>query len=398
MNRLSRQPLSVMIIRQNFFVLFLVMLMATLFIGLGWNKDARAGSVWSIDNIQVDQINADPRTARELAIQESEFKALPILLRRITQESDSAKLPTLSPENMSSAVEGFEVNSERLSAQRYTAQLTVSFYPEVIRNLLRTNGITMVEPSTRPMLILPILDEGRSGAIFDDQSQWRQAWLNDRQNGILVPWIVARSDDFAPYSSGGGFKPESLITEPNVFFSKRLSKNDVAGIVMASLVRKDDQLVITTKLWSGATIQELGSVTLTPLANESNDQLMRRAVDSVSRRLDDRWKLSSLHDHGAQMRSIDIVFQLQSVNDLVAIQKALDSIPQIRGRSLIALHRRAAQIQLEYGSDLAQLRSALIQRGFSFVTNDEVPILRLGSLRPAAAAKTAEDSTTSPSP
>ena len=375
----------------------LVMLICAGFF-MTWAHDSWAGSIWSIDNIQVDQINADPRTARELAIQESQFKALPILLKRITQESDSSKLPTLSPENMNSAVEGFEVNSERVSAQRYTAQLTVSFYPEAIRTLLRSAGITMVEPSNRPMLILPVLDEAKNGNLFDDRNFWRQAWINDAQNGLLVPWLVAKPDDFLTNSAGVSFKPELLISEPASFFSKRLVKNDVAGIVMVSAVRKDDQLMVSIKIWSTTTIQDLGTVNLTIQTNESNEVLMRRAVDLVSLKLDEKWKQSNLHDSSSQLRHIDIVFQLQSAADLVAVQKSLDNIPQIRARSLIALHRRAAQIQLEYLADLPQLKLALIQRGFSFVTNDEVPILRLSSSKNGGSVKTGEDSTLSPVP
>ncbi|MCX8502122.1 MAG: DUF2066 domain-containing protein, partial [Alphaproteobacteria bacterium] len=333
----------------------------------GASGAALAGSVWSIDNIQVDQINADPRTARELAIQESQFKALPILLKRLTHESDWSRLPTLSANAMSSAVEGFEVNAERASAQRYTAQLTVSFYPEAIRSLLRSTGIAIVEPSSRPILVLPVLmlapsppttgppalspatpDEAKDLTLWDDRNPWRAAWLKDRQNGILVPWFVARVEDF-PAST----RPEALTTEPNSYFNKRLLKNDIGGILLASLQRKEEGWVVGAKIWTATNVQDLGTtavLALPAMPNESLESQMRRALDLVSLKLDSRWKTSSQRDTNSQVRHVDMVFQIQSVHELIAVQKILDNVAQIRSRSLVALHRRAAEFQLEYAS------------------------------------------------
>ena len=338
-----------------------------------------ARSVWSIDHIQVDQINADPRTARELAIQAAEFKALPILLRRITLESDWNRLPSLSHDAMAAAVEGFEVNSERASAQRYTAQLTVSFYPEVIRSLLRNSGIPLVEPSNRPVLVLPVyslpaLDEAGALTLWDDRNPWRALWLKDAQNGILVPWLTAKIDDF-----GVNARSETIVAEPNGFFNKRLLKNDIGGIVLATVQRREDGLVVTAKLWTATNMLELGSTSLSPLPNESSDAQMRRALEFVTLKIDGRWKTTNQHDGNSQSRRGDMVFQIQSIAELVAVQKILDNVSQIRSRSLVALHRRAAQYQLDYVSDWSQLKLALMQRGFLFVTNDEVPILRLSS-------------------
>jgi len=103
---------------------------------------AQGGETYEERGVAVDRTAATATQAREEALAEGRRVALQRLLERLAPPEDRARLPRLSDVQVLDLVQSFEVESERTSAVRYLAILTVRFQPEGIRTLLRQAGGT----------------------------------------------------------------------------------------------------------------------------------------------------------------------------------------------------------------------------------------------------------------
>lgn len=360
------------------FCLKILLLGATIvFFQIGINN-AIAGSLWSMSKVQVDQINIDSRSAKDLAILDGQYKALQLLFQRLTAPADWTKLPRPAKDELANLVEGFEVTSERALAQRYTAQLTISFHANAVRNFLKNAGVSIFEPSKRPFLIVPLMADQTNP--FDGENKWRQIWINDPQNGILVPWKVLGENDINPQKTAENINPltsaESLFANPAEHFSKRLAKNDTILVMVAMVTMTPDGLKLSLNSSQPKfPIPDQATITLQINGNESTQQLLNRALISVSQLIDDQWKINNASSNLRQQKAT-LVFQLQSLNELLQLNAIIDTVPQIQSRSLTALHRRGVQYDMVITSDLNKVKQALVQRGLSIQSNGDAPVFR----------------------
>ena len=91
--------------------------------------------------------------ARQQALNEGQQKAMTILLERMTLKSDYARLPGLSPEEITEYIQDFSIAEEKSSSVRYLARLNYRFRPGEVRDLLRAFNIPFAEtPSSTSVL------------------------------------------------------------------------------------------------------------------------------------------------------------------------------------------------------------------------------------------------------
>src|SRR5581483_8079165 len=77
---------------------------------------ARADDLYTVSGIAVDRTAASPQAARDAAITEAEQKAFAILMRRLTDPAQAARVPQPSGQTLADLVQGFQVENERASA------------------------------------------------------------------------------------------------------------------------------------------------------------------------------------------------------------------------------------------------------------------------------------------
>jgi hypothetical protein len=102
-----------------------VILMAVLMV-LG-SAPAMAAAPYEVTGVPVDVTAADAATARDQAIVEGQRKAFSMLMEQLLGAEQAASIPTPSDAQLSTMVQDFEVESERLSAVRYIGVMTFRF-------------------------------------------------------------------------------------------------------------------------------------------------------------------------------------------------------------------------------------------------------------------------------
>src|SRR5215468_1375095 len=103
----------------------LIIALATLAV-VGW-RTAQAAAPYVVSGVPVDVTAADSATARDQAIAEGQRKAFGMLMQQLVGTDKAATIQTPSDAQLSTMVQDFEVESERLSSVRYIGVLTYRF-------------------------------------------------------------------------------------------------------------------------------------------------------------------------------------------------------------------------------------------------------------------------------
>jgi hypothetical protein len=126
--------------------------------------------------VKVDATADSAAAARTAARTDGQRRALDDVVQRLTGSSDLSKLPKLDDQTITNMVDSFEVTKEKMSNVRYLAEYTFHFRRSRIRQLLRNAGIAFSDTPEKPVVVVPVLQDGDKLVLWDDPNPWRDAW------------------------------------------------------------------------------------------------------------------------------------------------------------------------------------------------------------------------------
>lgn len=94
---------------------------------VAWSAAPAAAAPYVVSGVPVDVTAADAVAARDQAILEGQRKAFTMLMEQQLGPEKAATIKTPSDDRLSSMIEDFEVESERISGVRYVGVLTFRF-------------------------------------------------------------------------------------------------------------------------------------------------------------------------------------------------------------------------------------------------------------------------------
>ena len=104
---------------------------------------------------------------------------------------DMARVPKVAPADVDRYVANFEIQREQIGARSYDADLTVTFRPEAVQDLMQRNGLSYGLVEVLPTVIMAY-EPG--GDPFADADPWRQAVLDAASRSISVDPILPLGD------------------------------------------------------------------------------------------------------------------------------------------------------------------------------------------------------------
>lgn len=361
----------------------LVALLASL--GAARAAEQPRADMFTVSPVSVDATAANATAAREMATAEGEQRAFRVLLERLTQPAERARVPKLTLAELNDLVQGFEVAKERRSGVRYLADLTVHFRPDAVRQFLRQAGIGFVEAPTKPLIVLPVLHAAGRSVLWDDPNPWRDAWANAGDAAGLVTLARPFGDledvqsidaDAAALGDDNGLRA----------VSKRYSDGDVL-VTQATLKTDGEQHVVdvtSTRYTPGvAGVEQTWVAATVAKPGESDAETMGRAVAGVLAQVDAAWRAANTLD-ARQSGRLLVRVPAATLQDWVAVRDRLSDVPAVRNSRLIALDREGARVEVNYIGDAQQLRLALAERGLELGGSDPDWVLQRRSRAPAA--------------
>lgn len=347
-------PMSRSLTRLRCAVLALVM-------AVGAAAVAPAGAdVFTVSDISVDRTAATATAARAAAFRRGQRAALTTMLRRLTLREDHNRLPQVERERLDFMVQAFEVADEKTSDVRYLANISVTFKPNEVRRLLREAGIPFAESTSKPVLVMPVLQQGDQLILWDDPNPWREAWAQLPHLGDLVPLIVPVGDlnDIADVDAAQAAEGDPL----------RLS-------AIASRYRAGDVLVAVATLSAteisiriDIAASRIGAPTQTPILlnfetadPEAVPSLLFDAANGVAAAVEDIWKSTNIIEFDRPGRML-LAVPLNSLEQWISVEQRLNNIASISNVSLISLTRDSAEVEIIHFGDETQLAATLAQQ------------------------------------
>jgi hypothetical protein len=342
--------------------------------------------------VRVDATADTAAAARDLARIDGQRKALAAVIDHLSGSPDPpAKLPKLDDKAITDMVESFEVANERMSAFRYIADYTFHFRPSKVRRLVHVVDNAAAETGNKPaseagskppvsesvpkpIVVLPVYQDGGRIVLWDDPNPWREAWgqrSTEPSGAVRLTIPLGDAGDLTAVDADRATegKPEALtaITQRN--------GGSETIVALATAKRDGDQisgLELSIKRYRSGRLADTQSTTLEAHSGESEGDFLKRVADAVASEIVAKRNASLRTD---QQATLSAAVQISSLGDWIQVRDRLASVPTVRKVDLLSLTRQEARIQLRSVGSPDQLRSSLAEVDLDLGGGD--PVWRL---------------------
>ncbi len=335
-------------------------------------EQVAASEVFTVRNVPVDATAEAAADARDAALEKGYLDAYALLMKRLVPNEDLPNVPQLTSSQIADYTVDFSVARERTSNVRYLADITYRFRPDETRRLLRNNGIGFAETKSKAVIVLPVQVAGETDILWEDGNLWRDVWSLRRASDGLVPLIVPLGDlaDISAISAG-----EAVIGD--VQRLSGLAQRYGAGAVLVSrAVPGGDAESGTAELTLSTMRFDLDGSAQPFLAEiyrqapgESLEDFMLRAADALESVVQESWKASNVLRFGVESL-IEVEVPVSALGDWVEIQRRLQNVPAVVGRTVKSLTKQKVDLSLTFVGDERQLALALRQNDLTLALNE----------------------------
>ena len=333
---------------------------------------ARSDSVFTVAGVAINAEAASAAEARKRAIAAGQRTALEILLRRLTVAGTA--LPAPDADVLATAVAGFAIDRELVSATRYRASLTVDFDPGAVRRLLRGSGVAYAETVSKPVLVVAV-ERAESGVLlWEDGNRWRRAWEERPDPGGLVPLLLPLGDvvDLGTVNAAQAIASnrDALATLAALYGAAEVAvavadvtgpgspPPPAAGEADGRVPAAD--LALSVRRIAADSGERVVEETLAGREGENQRALLERGVERVVTMLEDDWKAGNLIRYDEE-HALKATVPIESLAAWVSIQRRLADLAVVGSVVIDALSRKEGRLTLRYHGSADQLRLALDQ-------------------------------------
>ncbi|CAO3452617.1 hypothetical protein [Azospirillum argentinense] len=320
-----------------------------------------AADPFTVTGVKVDVSAANANAARDQAIRDAQVKAWAELYKRLVPTATS--VPRVSDIELARLVQGFEIDDEKVSATRYVGSITVRFRPNPVRETLAGGGQQYVEPPARPYVILPVTVVDGRPVLWEDRTEWREAWEGRQTAASLVPLVVP-DGELADISAIG--VNEALSGDPEAL-ARIAQRYNAGGVIVAKTdlpaggldLGRPLAVEVTHYTPDGARDQQTVNVKA-DMADRAGD-FLTRATTFVSAAIDESYRRDNTVASGPEQATL-VRVPLASLNDWVETRKRLGMVNAVTRTDVLSISRYEALVALTHRGDVERLRQALARR------------------------------------
>jgi hypothetical protein len=355
--------------------------------------------LFRVSRIPVDASASDAVAAREQALVQGQVEGLRRLMRRLTPAAEYHRLPTVGPAEIERYVQNFEIAEEQVASDRYLAQLTVSYQPDAVRELLQAYELSYAETVSEPIVVLPVYRTAAGAQLWPDDNPWWQAWAEHLDPERLLRLVLPLGDleDMAAVTPDGALAgdPAALAA-----LSQRYGSQDVlvaiatarGGAATGAAAAVTQPPALELEMRRGGAEQANPPETLVAAPGQTLEGLMAEAVVGVQDSLDEQWKDANLLRYD-QVGLMVVDIPIARLADWVEINRGLEGLTEITDVTIATFARDKVRAQIRYIGDEIRLEEALGRIGLALSREGESwQLLPMGGSRspgePASATST----------
>ncbi|MGY8956123.1 MAG: DUF2066 domain-containing protein [Alphaproteobacteria bacterium] len=345
-------------------------------------QQAALNDVFLVRDVQLDETAISASAARSIALEKGQIEAARHLFARLTRDLHAASVEVVDAQTIRALVSSLQIGDEKTSDVRYLAKLTVAFNPDAVRRFLRFADVPFAELKSRPVLVIPVLQQAGQYVLWEDPNPWREAWRNHPDSFGLVP-VVSPVGDLSDYA---GLSAEQAVDADVGALNEAAARYGAgsAVVAIASIVESfDGSPTVEITASRVGRLDEIPLVlAVTGLVDETPEALFERATGVVITALDDDWKRTNAVTFGAAA-ILHAAVPVRDLGNWVDIRSRLEVVPSISAVRLLALTGSSAEIEVDYFGDEERLRRALDR--FDLVLEATRFVPSNGSLNPNVA-------------
>ncbi len=352
---------------------FAVLTLALLASGL----EARAGNIFKAANFPVEAKAKNAVLAKKAAIAEGQTAAYRSLLKRLVPVTAYNRLERLRDIGAAQFIESMEVRSERNSSTEYIANIDFVFRGDVLRDLLRQDGVPFIEQAAHRTVVVPVMRREPGQKIQRTLGAWGSIWKTlDLENSITpveVKTLLASIDE------------------------RTLKKNDSELSALIGILENayNNNQVVVALAERDKSVQKLhvrliGRDAVGPINFARSYRVFDgdygfaselAAVVSLGI-LEGRWKEVQLakadgsQGYSGPGQTVFIKVEFQSPSQWYRIQQHIAGVPGVKGLQVASLSARSADVSLSYPGGGGQLAGVLTAQGYSMLPNGSQWLLR----------------------
>ena len=320
--------------------------------------------------VTVDATADTVAKARDMARTDGARRALNAVVDKLSGGPGKGKPVKLGDNQITDLVASFEVANEKMTAVRYTADYTYHFRPAETAKALQAAGIAIdntgapaAGPGGKPVVVLPVYQNGAAAVLWDDPNPWRQAWSQGPPGGGATNLLVPLGDA-GDVSTIDADKARSGDASALTAIAKRENADDVL-VVLAVQRSANDQagggkpgLDVTARRYRGGQFVDAHSDSIDANPGEKDADFFVRAVGVITADINNGWK-NAKDNLAGERGSLVVVAAITSLDDWLKLRDRLAALPAVRQLALKSLSRQAVTVEIEYGGTLDQLKASL---------------------------------------
>jgi hypothetical protein len=308
---------------------------------------AGASDPFTVSNIPVQAKAASAVEAQNIAINSGKARAWQTLLKRLLKPEDIAKVPQLNDAMLNRLIASYMPQNERRSTTQFVAQMTYTFNPAAVRQILRRVNVAYSDAQTHPILILALSPK------WAGRSAWAAAWATPLYSHATLPLVL-------PY---GDALDQSNLADVNF---NTTTWQDVEP--SASRVKAEEAVIAQVNVSGGQTVvkmKRLGLGTSPPIPDVTVPGTppgnLKAVAAATAAAITAYWKNRTAIDYSRRSRlTADVA--IDSLTQWGTLLSRLGTIPTLTDVAVNAMNTGMARLTLTYVGTADQLHDSLGQQ------------------------------------
>ncbi|MCR9213500.1 MAG: DUF2066 domain-containing protein [Proteobacteria bacterium] len=349
---------------------------------LSTNSVLAAANPYLIRGISVDETATSIPQAKKIAVQNGQRRAFNTLLRRLVPNSYDGELPVLDDDTLTSMVTSYRVANERTAAQRYLADLSFEFSRADIRSLLRNWNLPFSEAAGKPLLILPVYDDGNRRFLWEEPNPWRTQWVDvidynirpqepeavkDYWSQELMQPVIVPAGDFTDVKTINVEEAISLDKAALTEIEKIYGASGTAVVRASFREDRDGSLILDISRQRSDRFRS--SVIESYKGSDDPDLLMQSAIFDLLEKMQEEWKSENIIDFSIE-NTVAVTTSVSDLQSWLSIQEKVRNLPSVSGTRVKDLSVSQAFWHITFLGDIQQLSASLAQENLRLVDND----------------------------
>ncbi|NNE24498.1 MAG: DUF2066 domain-containing protein [Rhizobiales bacterium] len=324
---------------------------------------AQDSSLYIVSGVEVDVTDTDASKAKLKAISEAQIKAFRILVERLGEPGDVAKVQHFKPAEIGRLMSSLSVEEERTGPKRYIGKLTIKFLPDRVRKALSKVKFNVVEEQAPRILVIPLWRTEQGPVVWED-NPWRAAWQSLKSENSVVPVLIPLGD----ISDAQSLTAEEVLAADQAKLEAIGYRYEARAVLVALAEPVGDNSVRATMQGKSP----VGDISFDKTYVSADGGLADASLQAASRfhkAMIFKWKKSrppqGLANTNVQVVNIAVPFS--SLNEWNAIRGQLSIAPGVTAVEVNSLASTGASVRLTYNIAFEQLRLALQQQRLNLV-------------------------------